>query len=421
MNVAPTMRSFALAIVLLSVLCSGVVLRTNAAAIRSAPAVVAASAVPASDPALSADDSSNSRSSRAAEDKADTDAVGGDLRAEASSRHNKMLDYFNAFGGGGAAAAGYFAPAAAFYPQPYQQTYYTPSFYDPATMFGGSPFGLPADGGSASEDDADDNNNNNVDIDDLMARANRRRPGGGGVSASNSGQQNSPIFYIRLPPTPYMYVPGMGYISQPPTIRPMSQQFAPQALPPPPPPPPPQQHQQHIHPQHQSPLNPFINVPVSFLANGKPTNVYEWSPHAAATAAVGSPQYPSYLPARPLQPHRPPGYRPISNKQQPAWATSDSKITHLKGPYIFNGRPEEIFVLPSSGGIGPYGPYQQQPLQQQQQQLHHYQTSNVGGGYHSQQQQPHYSGYHNQHLTPVPFGADGGGYNPYANGLFGYY
>lgn len=31
---------------------------------------------------------------------------------------------------------------------------------------------------------------------------------------------DSNIYYIRLPPTPYMYVPGLGYVSQPPKYSP---------------------------------------------------------------------------------------------------------------------------------------------------------------------------------------------------------
>lgn len=208
------------------------------------------------------------------------------LNDASSNRHNKMLEYFN-----------YFPQLmTAQYPQQnlYQSNFYGDDFID-------------------------------YEEDDSMSRGNRRRP------ASN---QNSPIYYIRLPPTPYMFVPGMGYISQPPTIQPLASPFP---MP---------------HPIRQVPINPFINLPINFITNGKPTNIYQWSapppppqmpqPQQQIDNNFG-PQYPSYLPTRPNRPT----YRPKPYLQ-------DSKITHLKGPFVFNGRPEEVFVLQNSS------PYSQQ-------------------------------------------------------------
>lgn len=204
------------------------------------------------------------------------------LKSEPSIRHNKMLDYFNYFPS---------IMAAAQYGQP---NYYQSNFYE----------------GDFPE----------FEEDDTMARGNRRRP---------AASQNSPIYYIRLPPTPYMFVPGMGYISQPPTIQPLASPFP---MP---------------HPIRQVPINPFINVPVNFLTNGKPTNIYQWNaqPQLPPPTQIDNsfgPQYPNYLPSRPQRPT----YRP-----KPTYVP-DSKITHLKGPFVFNGRPEEVFVLQNS----PYGP-----------------------------------------------------------------
>lgn len=213
-----------------------------------------------------------------------------DLKVDESIRHHKMLDYFG------------YLPQPMM--QPYPTAFYPQSFYE---------------------------DYNNIDEDDLMSRANRRKP--------SSNQQNSPIFYIRLPPTPYMFVPGMGYISQPPRIQPIAAQFP-------------------IAPQLQSvPMNPFLNVPVNFISNGKPNSVYQWggSNTGSDTISGGSqtglnggfgPQYPSYLPSRPQRP----SYRPSKPYLQ------DSKITHLKGPYVFNGRPEDIFVLPNSPYNVPFNP-----------------------------------------------------------------
>lgn len=221
------------------------------------------------------------------------DLSSDNLKSEESSvRHNKMLEYFNY----------YPQIMTAQYPQ---QNLYQSNFY--------------------GDDFAD------YEEDDNMSRGNRRRPG---------ANQNSPIYYIRLPPTPYMFVPGMGYISQPPTIQPLASPFP---MP---------------HPIRQVPINPFINLPINFITNGKPTNIYQWSapapppppPPPMSQQPIDNsfgPQYPSYLPTRPNRPT----YRPKPYLQ-------DSKITHLKGPFVFNGRPEEVFVLQNQS---PYGPPQYNP------------------------------------------------------------
>ena len=112
---------------------------------------------------------------------------------------------------------------------------------------------------------------------------------------------DSPIYYIRLPPTPYVFVPGLGYVSQPP------------------PPPSPLSSQ----------MNPFINLPLDFIANGKPTNIYQWS---------GAPAMQPAMPDRPSLPSYP------YPKPKP-----ESSVNNLnKGPYIFNGRPSDIYVLRDS-------------------------------------------------------------------------
>lgn len=236
------------------------------------------------------------------------------LSSAPSHRSHKMLDYFS------------------FFPEPIVPPYQTPEYYAQHGYF---------------------NEMHPMEVDEMMARANRRRP---------SGNENSPIYYIRLPPTPYMYVPGMGYISQPPTmnIQPMTPQYS---LPPPQP------------PQSQVPVNPFLNVPVDFLSNGKPTNVYQWNGN---TQAYG-PQYPPYLPTRP---HHRPGYRPKPYGH-------DSKITHLKGPYVFNGRPDDIYVLPND-------PYHQSPYRPQ------YSSNFNSHPYNSQMYNTAYnSGYNSVYSDPM--------------------
>ncbi|XP_051171113.1 formin-J-like [Leptopilina boulardi] len=132
----------------------------------------------------------------------------------------------------------------------------------------------------------------------------QRTPGG------KKKYQDSNIYYIKLPPTPYMFVPGLGYVSQPPRYSP----------PPPPPPPPPSM--THVRPYrparpptiYQPHVNPFIKVPIDFISNGKPTSVYQWQDTG---------KHPS---------------------------RTDNQITNLdKGPYVFNGRPSSIYLLRPDG------------------------------------------------------------------------
>lgn len=179
---------------------------------------------------------------------------------------------------------------------------------------------------------------------DIFSRTNqRRRP--------QTGRRNSPIFYIRLPPTPYMFVPGMGYISNPPTITPLPQPIAQ-------PSPFASQYYSNPYMTMPQPANPYlqqpnqlIKVPVNFVSNGRPVNVYQFQGPTAGQRPYPQPvmnpirfpgqsNYGNQLAMMPPIRQRP--YRPPTNKipNRP-----DSKVTHLKGPYLFNGRPEEIFLL----------------------------------------------------------------------------
>lgn len=193
--------------------------------------------------------------------------------------------------------------------------------------------------------ESDDNYENDVqstanDVDtgddyeeDIFSRANRRRPGAG----KGGNSRNSPIFYIRLPPTPYMFIRGLGYISNPPTITPLPQPVNPFAGYPNP-----YQNPYMSMPAanpYMQPSNPFINMPLNFMSNAKPVGVYQYQ--SPATPAMRFPIN---------------GFGPQVNpvRQRPAQSPSntnsgynnpDSKITHLKGPFIFNGRPEDIYLL----------------------------------------------------------------------------
>ncbi|OXU29882.1 hypothetical protein TSAR_001045 [Trichomalopsis sarcophagae] len=116
---------------------------------------------------------------------------------------------------------------------------------------------------------------------------------------SKNKKPESEIFFVRLPPTPYSYVPGLGYISQPPSFSTASLAGS------------------LAKPQR----NPFIKLPIDFVSNGKPTAVYRWPPRAPPSKQ------------KPSKTHHQ-KYRP------------DSPIIKLnRGPYIFDGRPKSVYLM----------------------------------------------------------------------------
>uniref|UniRef100_A0A8D8VUY8 Uncharacterized protein n=2 Tax=Cacopsylla melanoneura TaxID=428564 RepID=A0A8D8VUY8_9HEMI len=253
--------------------------------------------------------------------------------------------------------------------------------------------------------------------DDMMSRA---RP----LGNNKKKYENSPIYYIRIPPSPYVHVPGYGYVSETPSLKPPPQVVQND--------PSPNEHtynqqntnkynhqqntnqynqpntNQYTHqqntnqynqqnymqnqntyqepsqpnynnnnymsnlmgamsnymnfnpapatnsyyPTYQNPLtnlayqndqyspsgamypantfplntpsahnkyqnSPVYNLPLQFLANGKPTNIYTLPNEIQST------------PMKPSKPTRP-----------------DSPIYHLdKGPYVFNGKPADVILL----------------------------------------------------------------------------
>uniref|UniRef100_A0A1B0BNU4 Uncharacterized protein n=1 Tax=Glossina palpalis gambiensis TaxID=67801 RepID=A0A1B0BNU4_9MUSC len=117
---------------------------------------------------------------------------------------------------------------------------------------------------------------------------------------------------------------------------------------------------------HFSPFSSIFNVPVNFMSNGKPNNIYQMggSPNDIQTHL----QY-NHVPSnynslsfdpKQSQPNNHP-YDPTltlstydnpspSNVLNSAYIGSmsdqpDSRLTHLKRHYYFNGRPEDIYVL----------------------------------------------------------------------------
>lgn len=111
-------------------------------------------------------------------------------------RSDKMLDFYRYY----AAQAAPGATLAAAPSFPYYQPYYNPYYQQPYMSAYYSPYYSPAIvDPSQTTDEYDDeySESNDVDggeTDEDGSRANKRRPGSG---------KNSPIFYIRLPPTPY--------------------------------------------------------------------------------------------------------------------------------------------------------------------------------------------------------------------------
>ncbi|KAH8310517.1 hypothetical protein KR044_001759 [Drosophila immigrans] len=176
----------------------------------------------------------------------------------------------------------------------------------------------------------------NNDLEDVvMSRAaGERRP----LSAHPS--RNSPIYYVRLPPTPYMFVPTNLAPS------PFGSSFSPlltyQPMP------------------TFSTFGSVFNLPVNFLANGKPSSVYQvngasnemssFSPGSGGNSYNVRPPTPSN-PYRPMPASPAPGYghaqQSFGLSTLPA-PQQDSKLTSLKRPFVFNGRPDDIYILPNN-------------------------------------------------------------------------
>jgi hypothetical protein len=127
---------------------------------------------------------------------------------------------------------------------------------------------------------------------------------------------NSPVFYIRLPPAPYVLVPGFGYISPHPysshsPALANSVVMSPDAMMP-------GGGGGHHHKEPSGSKN-VISLPLKFLSNGRPSQ-------------IESPT----VPTKKLPP----------KKQN----ISDSKITTALlsgGKYSFNGRPNGVFIVRS--------------------------------------------------------------------------
>lgn len=117
----------------------------------------------------------------------------------------------------------------------------------------------------------------------------------------NTQLLDSPTYYIRLPPNPYVFVPGVGYVSRPPSLN------EPEIL----------NAVEESKPekpmQNEVVSSNFLHLPIDFVSNGKPTSVYQ-------------------LPNDPILKPKP-----------------DSSVLNMnKGPYVFNGKPTDIYILRNS-------------------------------------------------------------------------
>lgn len=156
------------------------------------------------------------------------------------------------------------------------------------------------DGDGLRTDDDDD-------VDQDLRMSSRARPG---------NKPDSPVYFIRLPPQPYVYVPGYGYVSQPTRLEP-----------------PPFTQQQH---------SPFLNIPLSYVSNAKPVGVYTLPQQQQHPFQYQQQQQFSGRP----KPFKRPQLPPAATTPPPPQHRPDSPIYNLdKGPYVFNGRPTDVFLL----------------------------------------------------------------------------
>ncbi|XP_004536084.1 ataxin-2 homolog [Ceratitis capitata] len=155
--------------------------------------------------------------------------------------------------------------------------------------------------------------------------------------------RNSQIYFMRFAPMPYMFMPGLGFTTPQSTLP-------------------------AIQPFSMPAISPILNIPLNFMANGKPTNIYQMggmpndfqssvqfnnvnpfgirAPTTAFASAGAHRPLASNL-ANSYSTHGP--YGTTTSHQSSLQALQqDSKMTLLKRPYLFNGRPEEIYTLPNN-------------------------------------------------------------------------
>lgn len=177
-------------------------------------------------------------------------------------------------------------------------------------------------------------------------------------SGESERYQESDIFYIRLPPTPYMFVPGLGYISQPPAystaaLKPQISLVAqlPQLSP-------------HMRPAarpqpvaaaaaaaaaSQQTVNPFIKLPIDFVSNGKPTSVYQWQKKLGKKPTDSPITNLDELSAGFVSNGKPTSVYQWQANLKPAKRPDDSLNSLDMGPYTFNGKLTSVYLLGADG------------------------------------------------------------------------
>lgn len=164
-------------------------------------------------------------------------------------------------------------------------------------------------------------------------------------SSASKRYQESDIFYIRLPPIPYMFVPGLGYISQPPTYSgaslkpqiPLVSQLV-------------QLH--HVRPVRPQPasqqtVNPFIKLPIDFISNGKPTSVYQWQKKPGKKPTDSPITNLDNLSADFVNNGKPTSIYQWQANLRPVKRPDDSLNSLDMGPYTFNGKLTSVYLLES--------------------------------------------------------------------------
>ncbi|XP_076160903.1 uncharacterized protein LOC143143496 [Ptiloglossa arizonensis] len=160
-----------------------------------------------------------------------------------------------------------------------------------------------------------------------------------GTISDSSRYQESNIFYIRLPPTPYMFVPGLGYVSQPPTYS--TSKLRPQI---------PYTRPGRPKPVYQQSVNPFIKLPIDFVSNGKPTSVYQWQKKPGKKPTDSPITNLDGLSAEFVSNGKPTSIYQWQSNPKPIKRPDDSFANKLdKGPYNFNGKPTSFFLLKPDG------------------------------------------------------------------------
>jgi hypothetical protein len=98
-------------------------------------------------------------------------------------------------------------------------------------------------------------------------------------------------------------------------------------------------------------ISSFYNLPLDFVSNGKPTNIYQYQSPGFAQQQFAQQQFaqqPQFIPQTPQYPIPQTPQYPMYQQRPQRPYHHESKVTNLKGAFLFNGRPEEIFVLPPS-------------------------------------------------------------------------